>query len=37
MTGIELAVGGWAVPLWASVPGAAVTGGLAFMLWKEMQ
>ena len=36
MTGLELVVGGWAVPLWVSVPGAIVTGGLAFMIWKEM-
>jgi uncharacterized integral membrane protein len=35
MTGLELVVGGWAVPLWVSVPGAIVTGGLAIMLWKE--
>lgn len=36
MTGLELVVGGWMVPLWVSVPGAVLTGGLAFMLWKEM-
>ena len=36
ITGLDMAVGGWAVPLWVSVPGAIVTGGLAFMLWKEM-
>ncbi|HQL89707.1 MAG TPA: hypothetical protein PLQ15_03825 [Syntrophales bacterium] len=35
MTGLELIVGGWAVPLWVSIPGALVTGGLAVMLWKE--
>ena len=34
--GLDIAVGGWVVPLWVSVPGAIVTGGLAFMLWKEM-
>jgi hypothetical protein len=34
--GLEIAVGGWVVPLWLSAPGAIVTGGLAFMLWKEM-
>jgi hypothetical protein len=34
--GLDIAVGGWVVPLWLSVPGAIVTGGLAFMLWKEM-
>jgi uncharacterized integral membrane protein len=36
MTGFEVVVGGWAVPLWVSVPGAIVTGALAYMLWKEM-
>ena len=35
MTELELVVGEWVVPLWVSVPGAVVTGGLAFMLWKE--
>ena len=35
--GLDVTVGGWAVPLWVSVPGAVVTGGLAFMLWKEMR
>jgi uncharacterized integral membrane protein len=34
--GLDITVGGWVVPLWVSVPGAIVTGGLAFMLWKEM-
>ena len=33
--GLDITVGGWFVPLWVSVPGAIVTGGLAFMLWKE--
>ena len=33
--GLDITVAGWAVPLWVSVPGAIVTGGLAFMLWKE--
>ena len=36
VVGLDITVGGWAVPLWVSVPGAIVTGGLAFMLWKEM-
>ncbi len=35
--GFDIVVGGWAVPRWVSVPGAVVTGGLAFMLWKEMR
>ena len=34
--GLDIVIGGWSVPLWVSVPGAVVTGGLAFMLWKEM-
>ncbi len=34
--GLDITVGGWVVPLWVRVPGAIVTGGLAFMLWKEM-
>jgi hypothetical protein len=33
--GFDIVIGGWAVPLWVSVPGAVLTGGLAFMLWKE--
>lgn len=33
----DIVIGGWAVPLWVSVPGAVVTGGLALMLWKEMR
>ena len=36
VVGLDITVGGWVVPLWVSVPGAIVTGGLAFMLWKEM-
>ena len=36
VVGLDITVGGWAVPLWVSVPGAIVSGGLAFMLWKEM-
>ena len=34
--GLDITIGGWVVPLWVSVPGAVVTGGLAFMLCKEM-
>ena len=34
--GLDIVIAGWYVPLWVSVPGAVVTGGLAFMLWKEM-
>jgi len=33
--GFDIVIGGWAVPLWVSIPGAVVTGGLAVMLWKE--
>ena len=34
MVSISRSAGG--LSLWVSVPGAIVTGGLAFMLWKEM-
>ena len=34
--GLDIVIAGWTLPLWVSVPGAIVTGGLAFMLWKEM-
>ena len=34
--GLNIAIGGWAVPLWVSAPGAIVTEGLAYMLWKEL-
>jgi hypothetical protein len=34
--GFDITIGGWVVPLWVSVPGAVVTGGLASLLWKEM-
>ena len=37
VVGLDITIGGWAVPLWVSLPGAIVTGGLAFMIWKEMQ
>jgi hypothetical protein len=34
--GFEVTVSGWVIPLWVSFPGAVVTGGLAYMLWKEI-
>lgn len=32
----EIVAAGHVIPLWVSVPGFIVTGGLAFLLWKEM-
>jgi hypothetical protein len=34
-TGFEVAIGGFPIPAWASLPGALVAGGLAFMVWRE--
>jgi multisubunit Na+/H+ antiporter MnhC subunit len=36
IVGLDITISGWVVPPWVSVPGAIVTGGLAYMLWKEM-
>jgi uncharacterized membrane protein YjjP (DUF1212 family) len=33
----EIVAAGFVIPLWVSVPGFIVTGGLAFLLWKEMK
>lgn len=33
----EIVAAGWAIPLWVSVPGCIITGGLAFLIWKEMR
>ena len=33
----EVVVGGTPLPLWISIVGLAVTGGLALMLWREMR
>ncbi len=33
--GEAVAKGGWIVPMWVSVLGAIVPGGLAFMMYKE--
>jgi hypothetical protein len=33
----EIVAAGFVVPLWVSVPGFIVAGGLAFLLWKEMK
>ena len=35
VTGAEVTIDGWAVPMWMSVVGALVPGGLAVMLWRE--
>ena len=34
-TGFEIVVNGFAVPQWASMPGAIVAGGLAVMVARE--
>jgi hypothetical protein len=33
----EIVAAGFVVPLWFSVPGFIVAGGLAFLLWREMR
>ena len=33
--GLDITIGGWVVPRWVSAPGAIITGGLAYLLWKE--
>lgn len=33
--GGAVAKGGWIVPMWISVLGAIVPGGLAYMMWNE--
>ena len=33
----EIIAAGWVIPLWVSVPGFIITGGLAFLVWKEMR
>jgi hypothetical protein len=33
--GWEVIVNGVTVPMWLSIPGCLVAGGLAFMLWQE--
>lgn len=33
--GGSVAQGGWIVPMWVSVIGALIPGGLAFMMYKE--
>ncbi len=34
--GWEVTVDTWVMPLWLSVFGFVITGGLAFMTWREM-
>lgn len=33
--GDAVAKGGWVVPMWISVLGAIIPGGLAYMMWNE--
>jgi hypothetical protein len=33
--GTVVTVGGMAVPMWASAAAVVVTGGIAFLLWRE--
>ena len=33
--GWEVVINGMSVPMWVSVLGAIITGGLAFALWRE--
>ena len=35
MFGTVVTVGGMAVPMWASAAAFVVTGGIAFLLWRE--
>ena len=34
-TGWEVTIGGFIVPVWFSLPGFVVAGGLATMVWRE--
>ncbi len=34
-TGWEVIIAGYVVPVWFSLPALIVTGGLAFMIWRE--
>jgi hypothetical protein len=34
-TGWSVVVEGWPVPTWVSLPGLAIAGGLAYMVWRE--
>jgi hypothetical protein len=34
---MPVTINGFSVPLWASAVAAVVTGGLAFMLWRDRQ
>ena len=31
----EVVVAGFTIPVWVSLPGIAIAGGLAIMLWRE--
>jgi len=34
-TGFTMVVAGHALPTWVSLPGVAIAGGLAWMIWRE--
>jgi len=35
VTGTDITINNWSVPIWLNGVGAIITGGLALMLWKE--
>ena len=35
VTGADITMNNWSVPIWLNGVGAIITGGLALMLWKE--
>jgi hypothetical protein len=35
LSGWEIVIGGFVVPVWWSIPGIIVPAGLAYMLWRE--
>jgi hypothetical protein len=37
LQGWEVILAGWVAPMWISVLGLVVTGGLALMVWREMR
>ncbi|TAJ10409.1 MAG: hypothetical protein EPO61_02935 [Nitrospirae bacterium] len=34
-TGWDVTVAGYTIPMWVSIPGAILPGGLAYLLWHE--
>ena len=35
VTGADITINSWSVPMWLNGVGAIITGGLALLLWKE--